>query len=97
MVDDHERVSIHGRIFQKVSVDEKIYCAPVADDDIEEDRLAAQHSLFFRLLGDSLISPAIRLREPDKVLDCGYGGGDWSVDFAEEFEDCEVSIIAACS
>ncbi|OAL03561.1 S-adenosyl-L-methionine-dependent methyltransferase [Phaeosphaeriaceae sp. SRC1lsM3a] len=93
MVDDHERVSIHGRIFQKVSVDEKIYCAPVADDDIEEDRLAAQHSLFFRLLGDSLISPAIRLREPDKVLDCGYGGGDWSVDFAEEFEDCEVTGI----
>lgn len=93
MVDDHERVSIYGRIFQRVSVDERIYCAPVADDDTEEDRLAAQHNLISRLLGNSLVSPAIRLGEPDKVLDCGYGGGDWSVEFAEEFEDCEVSCV----
>lgn len=91
MVDDHERVSIYGRIFQKASVDERIYCAPVADDDIEEDRLAAQHGLISRLLGNSLISPAIRLGEPSRALDCGYGGGDWSVEFAEEFEDCEVT------
>jgi hypothetical protein len=91
MSEDHERVVIHGRIFQKISVDEKIYCAPVANDDIEEDRLTAQHDLFCRLLGDDLVSPILGLRNPSKVLDCGYGGGDWCVQFAEEYEDCEVS------
>jgi hypothetical protein len=90
MSDDSVTVTIHGRIFQKVSIDEKIYCVPVANDDIEEERLTTQHHLFCRLLGDALIFPAIRLRDPRKVLDCGYGGGDWCVQFAEEFEDCEV-------
>jgi hypothetical protein len=93
MSNDAERVCIHGRVFQKISVDEKIYCVPVANDDIEEDRLTAQHALFCRLLGDALISSTIRLREPGKVLDCGYGGGDWCVQFAEEFEDCEVRSV----
>jgi hypothetical protein len=92
MNDHSETVSIHGRIFQKVSVDERIYCVPVANDDIEEDRLTAQHDVLFRLLGSALVSNTIPLRDPSKVLDCGYGGGDWCVQFAEEFEDCEVRL-----
>jgi hypothetical protein len=90
MNSDLERVTIHGRVFQRISLDEGIYFAPVANDDREEDRLTAQHDLISRLLGDSLVSNRIRLRSPSKVLDCGYGGGDWSVQFAEEYEDCEV-------
>jgi hypothetical protein len=90
MSKEAERVCIHGREFQRISVDEKIYCVPIANDDAEEDRLTAQHALFCRLLGNALVPPMIRLRDPTKVLDCGYGGGDWSVQFAEEFEDCEV-------
>jgi hypothetical protein len=90
MSDHSETVSIHGRVFQKVSIDERIYCVPVANDDLEEDRLTAQHNIIFRLLGNALVSPVISLRDPGKVLDCGYGGGDWCVQFAEEFEDCEV-------
>jgi hypothetical protein len=93
MSDDTETVIIHGRIFQKTSVDEKIYCVPVANDDLEEDRLTIQHNLFCRLLGDALVSPTIRLGNPSRVLDCGYGGGDWCVQFAEEFEDCEVGPV----
>jgi hypothetical protein len=93
MSNDAERVAIHGRLFQKTSVDERIYCVPVANDDVEEDRLTAQHALFCRLLGNSLVSSTIRLREPSKVLDCGYGGGDWCVQFAEEFEDCEARSV----
>ncbi|KAF1913292.1 S-adenosyl-L-methionine-dependent methyltransferase [Ampelomyces quisqualis] len=93
MSDDFERVLIQGRVFQKISVDERIYCAPVANDDIEEDRLTAQHNLFCRLLGGDLVSPVIGLGSPRKVLDCGYGGGDWCVQFAEEYEDCEVTGI----
>jgi hypothetical protein len=90
MNDHSETVGIHGRAFQKVSVDERIYCVPVANDDLEEDRLTAQHNIMSRLLGNALVSPTIPLRDPSKVLDCGYGGGDWCVQFAEEFEDCEV-------
>jgi len=90
MGDDFAMVSMHGRIFQKISVDEKIYCVPVANDDREEDRLTAQHDIFQRLLGDSFVSSTISLRDPNSVLDCGYGGGDWCVQFAETFEDCRV-------
>ncbi|KAH3915432.1 hypothetical protein HBI56_166380 [Parastagonospora nodorum] len=93
MGDDFAMVSIHGRVFQKISVDEKIYCVPVANDDREEDRLTAQHDIFQRLLGDSFVSSTIRLRDPNSVLDCGYGGGDWCVQFAETFEDCKVTAI----
>jgi hypothetical protein len=93
-MDDHSQmVNLHGRIFQKVSVDERIYCVPAADDDLEEERLRSQHEIMTRLLGNSLVSTTVRLRDPRKVLECGYGGGDWCVQFAEEFEDCEVCSV----
>ncbi|KAL5115160.1 hypothetical protein ACEQ8H_006914 [Pleosporales sp. CAS-2024a] len=87
---DTQMVSISGRVFQKLSIDERIYCAPVANDDLEEDRLTAQHELFHKLLGNSLISSNIRMMSPRSVLECGYGGGDWCVQFAETYEDCKV-------
>jgi len=90
MSGDLATVDIHGRRFQKVSIDERIYCVPNASDNDEEDRLIAQHQLLYRLLEDSIMSPRIPLNDPKKVLDLGYGGGDWCVQFAEEYEDCEV-------
>jgi len=97
MTEDLERVSFHGRVFQKISIDDRIYLAPVANDDQEEDRLAAQHDIVTRLFGGMLLSPRIPMTEPGKVLDCGYGGGDWAIQFAEEFEDCEVRRHCPCS
>ncbi|KAL6155267.1 hypothetical protein ACJBU6_06859 [Exserohilum turcicum] len=93
MSDDTERVSVHGRVFQRISLDEKIYFAPVAIDDREESRLTAQHDLISRLLGNRLFSHQIPVAEPRSVLECGYGGGDWAVQCADEFEDCEVTAI----
>ncbi|KAH9868879.1 hypothetical protein J1614_007954 [Plenodomus biglobosus] len=90
---DTERVDILGRTFQKISIDDNIYFAPVAIDDREEDRLTAQHDILTRLLGNSLISRRIPLVKPARVLDCGYGSGDWCVQFAEEYEDTEVRKI----
>lgn len=93
MSEDLQRVNILGRTFQRISIDEKIYLAPVANDDQEEDRLTAQHDMLSTVFGGALISPRIPLTtNPRRVLDCGYGGGDWCVQFAEEYEDCEVSI-----
>jgi hypothetical protein len=63
------------------------YCSAV------RDRLTAQHNILSRLFGDALTSSRIHLGNPSKVLDCGYGGGDWCVQFAEEFEDCEVRML----
>ncbi|KAL6710944.1 hypothetical protein ACN47E_006819 [Coniothyrium glycines] len=93
MVEDTEMVSYNGRIFQRISIDDRVYLAPVASDDREEDRLTAQHNIVIRLFGGSLFSPSIPLADPRRVLDCGYGGGDWAVQFAEEFEDCEVTAV----
>ena len=89
---DFECVTIHGRLFQKVSIVNDIYCVPVANDELEEDRLTAQHDVLFRLFGTALFSPHVRIENPQKILDCGYGGGDWAVQCAEEFEDCEVRM-----
>lgn len=97
MSEDTQRVSIHGRVFQKISIDDRIYLAPIANDDREEERLTTQHDILSRLFGGALISPGIRLRDPQKILDCGYGGGDWCVEFAEEYEDCEVRICVSSS
>lgn len=93
MEDDFQCVTIQGRVFQKVSVDNVIYCVPVANDELEEDRLTAQHNVLFRLFGNSLVSPHIKIDAPEKILECGYGGGDWSVQCAEEYEDCEVRLL----
>ncbi|KAF2002376.1 UMTA methyltransferase [Amniculicola lignicola CBS 123094] len=87
--EDLRTVNIHDRDFQKVSVDSRIYCVPV--DEPEEERLEAQHDLITRFCGDRLFFP--RIDNPRKVLECGYGRGDWAVAVAEEFEDCEVTGI----
>ncbi len=91
---ENEKVIVHGRIFQKISLDDRIYLAPIANDEREEERLTIQHRIVCRFLGDSLFSPNIGLSDPERILDCGYGGGDWCVQIAEEFEDCEVRPLS---
>lgn len=90
MSDDSEKVSVHGRVFQRISLDDRIYFAPVAVDDREESRLMTQHRLVCRIFGDRLFSSRVPMEEPRAILECGYGNGDWAVQCAEEFEDCEV-------
>ncbi|KAF2278817.1 S-adenosyl-L-methionine-dependent methyltransferase [Westerdykella ornata] len=87
--EDLRRVIIHERDFQKLSIDNRIYCVPV--DEREELRLESQHDILFRFFDHKLYLP--RVREPRKVLECGYGTGDWAVAMAEEFEDCEVTAV----
>lgn len=55
----------------------------------EENRLVNQHDILLRVSGNRLYFP--RVENPRKVLECGYGTGDWAVSVAEEYEDCEVS------
>ncbi|KAI4614694.1 uncharacterized protein J4E87_009495 [Alternaria ethzedia] len=93
MSEDTETVSVHGREFQRTSLDEGVYYAPVAFDDREESRLTAQHEIVSRIFGDGLFSPRIPVGDPEAILECGYGGGDWAVQCADEFEDCEVTAL----
>ncbi|KAF1946879.1 hypothetical protein EJ02DRAFT_418224 [Clathrospora elynae] len=93
MSEDERRVIIHDRVFQQTSIDENIYLAPVAGDDREEDRLTDQHNIVCALFGGALFSPRIPIKEPSSILECGYGGGDWAVQCAEEFEDCQVTAL----
>jgi ubiquinone/menaquinone biosynthesis C-methylase UbiE len=55
----------------------------------EEIRLESQHEVIFRFSGNRLYFP--RVEDPRKILECGYGTGDWAVAAAEQYEDCEVS------
>ncbi|ORY00663.1 S-adenosyl-L-methionine-dependent methyltransferase [Clohesyomyces aquaticus] len=87
--EDLRVVNIHDRDFQKYSVDNRIYCVPV--DEREEERLESQHALFLRLCGNRLFFPNIE--SPRKILDCGYGRGEWAVAMAEEYEDSEVTGV----
>lgn len=90
MNEDERRVTVNGRVFQKISLDERIYFAPVAIDDREGDRLIDQHEIISAMLGNRLWSARIPVIGPRAILECGYGAGDWAVQCAEEFSDCEV-------
>ncbi|KAL2217874.1 S-adenosyl-L-methionine-dependent methyltransferase [Thermoascus aurantiacus ATCC 26904] len=81
-----ETVTVHGREFQRYSIDHRIYFAPVDDDEAE--RLELQHQIFNRVFDDRLIFPPIP--KPRRILDCGYGAGAWAVDVAERYPNCEV-------
>ncbi|KAF2455185.1 S-adenosyl-L-methionine-dependent methyltransferase [Lineolata rhizophorae] len=84
-----DTVDIHDRMFQKISVDRRIYCVPV--DEEEEERLILQNQIMHYLFEEKLYFPDIPY--PDKVLECGYGRASWAVQMAQTYEDCEITAI----
>lgn len=104
-----EIVTIHGREFQRYSVNNRIYLCPIDDVSLsatvlgkdmsaarncwplqnEIDRLELQQSIFNLVFDNRLIFPPIR--NPRRVLDCGYGAGNWALEVAERYPDCQVS------
>ncbi|KAF1960502.1 S-adenosyl-L-methionine-dependent methyltransferase [Byssothecium circinans] len=86
MSEETRTVYVHDRDFQKYSIDRKIYCVPV--DEEEEDRLTLQHDILYKFFDEKLFLPPIDY--PRKVLDCGYGRGDWVHHMAEEYEQCQI-------
>lgn len=51
-------------------------------------RLEAQHRVFQRVWSGRLFFPPIEY--PRRILDLGYGLGDWATNVAETYEDSEV-------
>ncbi|KAL9633119.1 MAG: hypothetical protein Q9164_004887 [Protoblastenia rupestris] len=90
-VDDEylETIDIHGRDFQKYSIDHNVHLVPV--DEGEAERLEHQHRVFNIVFDDRLIFPPVT--NPRQVLDCGYGTASWAIDVAETFPDCEVTGV----
>jgi hypothetical protein len=47
-----------------ISIDDRIYVAPAAIDDREEERLRDQHEMVFKIFGDRLLSLGYQLLSP---------------------------------
>jgi hypothetical protein len=78
------RIPIHLRGKSRIGIP----ALKLTNTQREEARLENQHDLLKRFFS-RLYFPGIG--DPQKILDCGYGRGEWAVDVAEEYEDCEVS------
>lgn len=51
-------------------------------------RLELMHNVFCRVFDNRLIFPPVDA--PKRVLECGFGAGDWALDVSRTFPDCEV-------
>ncbi|GAB0138897.1 hypothetical protein EsDP_00007118 [Epichloe bromicola] len=81
-----ETVEYHGRTFQKYALTNKVYFLPVDEDEVT--RLESMHSVLCRLFDNKLIFPPVD--QPRRILDCGFGAGDWAIDVAKQFPESEV-------
>ena len=72
-------------------------CARVLTSDQKEiERLEDQHHLFDLIFDERLvIPPGYSLPRRGNVLDCGFGGGSWAVEVAENYPECEVLVQEA--
>ncbi|OTB19826.1 hypothetical protein K445DRAFT_52762, partial [Daldinia sp. EC12] len=86
----------HNRIYQRCSVDRRIYLVPVDED--ETIRLRIQYDVLAKVFdGRSIFPPMGALR---RVLDCGFGTGMWAFQVAWENPRCEAriySMLTGCS
>ena len=54
-------------------------------------RLEDQHHMFNLIFDDKLVLPSnYALPAEGKVLDCGFGGGSWAVEMAQNYPQSEV-------
>ncbi|QUC17286.1 uncharacterized protein UV8b_01527 [Ustilaginoidea virens] len=81
-----ETVEYHGRLFQKYALTNGVCFSPVDEDEVA--RLELMHSVLCRVFDNRLIFPPVT--SPRRVLDCGFGAGDWAIDVAKHFPSCEV-------
>ena len=62
----------------------------------EIERLEDQHRLMDLIFDEKLvIPPNYSLPRRGNVLDCGFGGGSWAVEVAENYPECEVLVPAS--
>ncbi|KAI1624138.1 S-adenosyl-L-methionine-dependent methyltransferase [Exophiala viscosa] len=86
------KITYCDRDFQDYSLRHEIYLAPV--DLEEETRLRDQHEMLKWIYRDwhNLLHPDF-IGEPESVLDCAFGTGNWAYDLAEYDPDCSVTGV----
>ncbi|KAL8677740.1 MAG: hypothetical protein Q9186_005850 [Xanthomendoza sp. 1 TL-2023] len=78
--------TVHGRDYQKFSLDHSIHFVPV--DEEEAERLEAQHRVLNIVFDGRLFFPPVgHIRS---VLDCGYGAASWAAEVADKDPECTV-------
>ncbi|KAF6837504.1 UMTA methyltransferase [Colletotrichum musicola] len=87
-----ETVTHQGREFQRYAVDNGAYFAPIDEDEME--RLQMMHIVLSIVFENSLIFPPVT--RPRRILECGFGVGDWAIEVAEQHPSCEVVAIDIC-
>ncbi|KAH0597256.1 hypothetical protein MHUMG1_04633 [Metarhizium humberi] len=87
-----ETLEHHGRSYQKHAVTNGVYFGPVDEEEVAH--LELMHSVLCRLFDGRLIFPPVN--EPKRILDCGFGAGDWALDVARAYPDCEVIGVDIC-
>ncbi|KXJ94700.1 S-adenosyl-L-methionine-dependent methyltransferase [Microdochium bolleyi] len=83
--------SVNPQDLPYVTENGRLYCGDyyMPIDELELDRLYLFHQVYLQIL-DSQLTTAT-LEEPTHILDIGTGSGDWAMDIAEQFPDCEVT------
>ncbi|KAI0815775.1 S-adenosyl-L-methionine-dependent methyltransferase [Xylaria sp. FL0064] len=84
-----ETFILHNRSFQRYSIDNNTYFVPVDED--ETLRLRIQHGALTMMFDNRFIFPPID--SPRRVLDCGFGTGEWALQVAWQYPRCEVRGI----
>jgi SAM-dependent methyltransferase len=62
------------------------------NDQAENDRLDLQHNLLL-LTFDGKLHCAPLDKTPQRVLDAGCGTGIWSIEFADQYPDCQITGV----
>jgi len=76
----------HNRMFQSYALNNQSYFAPTDEDEIEREVIF--HRVLNIVFDNRLVFPPLnRLR---RVLDCGYGIGQWPIEVALQHPRCEV-------
>ncbi|OHW96810.1 UMTA methyltransferase [Colletotrichum incanum] len=87
-----ETVMYQGREYQRYAVDNGAYFAPIDEDEVE--RLQMMHVVLSIVFENQLLFPPIT--RPRRILECGFGAGDWAIEVAQQYPSCEVIAIDIC-
>ncbi|OAA32012.1 UMTA methyltransferase [Moelleriella libera RCEF 2490] len=78
-----------AREFLEWAVADKVYFSPI--DEWEQKLMSALHHIFRRLFDDRLVFP--RLPGLYRVLECGFGTGEWATAVASTHPYCKVIAL----
>ncbi|KIV90154.1 hypothetical protein, variant 4 [Exophiala mesophila] len=96
-IDRYNRKVLYlDREFQEYSLQHEIYLAPIDLD--EETRLRDQHEMLKMIYQDwnNSLYPRV-VGDPEKILELGFGSGEWAFELAEYDPDCTVLGVDICS